>query len=208
MTASSSFQSNQDESLWDSSFPVWEYDSFFVGIPVSQFGHRTASSSFQSNQDESLFSQFGNRTASSSFQSNQDESLCDSSFPVWEYDRFFVVPIKPGLITLWFQFPSLGIGQLLRRFNQTRMNHFVIPVSQFGNMTASSSFQSNQDESLCDSSFPVWEYDSFFVVIPVSQFGNRTVALSFQSNQDESLCDSSFAVWEYDSFFIVPIKPG
>jgi len=82
----------------------------------------------------------------------------------------------------WFQFPSLGIGELLRRSNQTgwislwealfgyikwwritrKLNKFhriwdeeviplsnqVIPVSQFGNSTASSSFQSNQDESL------------------------------------------------------------
>ena len=29
------------------------------------------------------------------------------------------------------------------------LSNQVIPVSQFGNMTASMSFQSNQDESLC-----------------------------------------------------------
>ncbi|WZZ88630.1 hypothetical protein YC2023_117209 [Brassica napus] len=248
MTTSLSFKSNQDESRCDLSFPVWEYDNFIVilikpgriammnrdVIPVFLFGNMTTSLSFKSNQDESRCDPsfpvweydnfivilikpgriammnrdvipvflFGNMTTSLSFKSNQDESRCDLSFPVWEYDNFIVILIKPGRIAM--------------------MNRDVIPVFLFGNMTTSLSFKSNQDESRCDPSFPVWEYDNFVVilikpgriamknrdVIPVFLFGNMTTSLSFKSNQDESRCDLSFPVWEYDNFIVILIKPG
>ena len=84
----------------------------------------------------------------------------------------------------------------------------VIPASQFWNSTASLSFQSNLDESLCEKlyfgyikwcritrnlnkSHRSWEEEVIPLsnqVIPVSQFGNSTASSSVQSNQDESHC--------------------
>ncbi|KAL0642231.1 hypothetical protein Bca4012_102702 [Brassica carinata] len=103
---------------------------FQISDSSSQFGNSTASSSFQSNQDESLCDSsfpFGNSTASSSFQSNQDESLCK----------------KLDLDTKLNKSHRSWHEEVIPLSNQ------VIPVSRFGNSTASSSFQSNQDESLC-----------------------------------------------------------
>ena len=80
-------------------------------------------------------SQSGNRTVSPSFQSKQDESLCkkldlDTSRG-GESPGSWINLIGVGMKKLshfqirWFQLSSLGIGQLLRRSNQNRMNHYI-----------------------------------------------------------------------------------
>ncbi|KAL0641490.1 hypothetical protein Bca4012_103393 [Brassica carinata] len=80
-------------------------------------------------------SQFGNSTASSSFQSNQDESLCEK--------------LDLGYIKWWRITMKLNKSHRSWHEEVIPLSNQVIPVSQFGNSTASSSFQSNQDESIC-----------------------------------------------------------
>ncbi|WZZ88631.1 hypothetical protein YC2023_117210 [Brassica napus] len=229
MTTSLSFKSNQDESRCDPSFPVWEYDNFIVilikpgriamknrdVIPVFLFGNMTTSLSFKSNQDESRFFLFGNMTTSLSFKSNQDESRCDLSFPVWEYDNFIVILIKPGRIAMKNRDeesrcdPSFPVWEYVNFFvilikpgRIAMENRDVIPVFLFGNMTTSLSFKSNQDESRCDLSFPVWEYDNFIVILI------KPGRIAMKNRDEESRCDPSFPVWEYDNFLVILIKPG
>ncbi|WZZ88632.1 hypothetical protein YC2023_117211 [Brassica napus] len=217
MTTSLSFKSNQDESRCDPSFPVWEYDNFFIIlIKPGRIGVM--------NRDVILVFLFGNMTTSLSFKSNQDESRCDPSFPVWEYDNFFIILIKPGRIgvfPVWeydnFFAILIKTGRiaifpvweydnffviLIKPGRIAMMNRDVIPVFLFGNMTTSLSFKSNQDESRCDPSFPVWEYDNFFIILI------KPGRIGVKNRDDESRCDPSFPVWEYDNLFVILIKPG
>ncbi|WZY86835.1 hypothetical protein YC2023_033219 [Brassica napus] len=140
-----------DESRCDPSFHVWEYDSFLV-IPIKP-GLIAIFLVILINQDESRCDPSFPVLEYDSFLViliNQDESRCDPSFPVWEYDNFLVILIKPGLIAIF----------LVILINQDESRFFL-----FRNMTTSLSFSSNQDESRCDPSFPVWEYDSFLVIL-------------------------------------------
>ncbi|WZZ88628.1 hypothetical protein YC2023_117207 [Brassica napus] len=251
MTTSLSFKSNQDESRCDPSFPVWEYDNFFIilikpgrigvknrdeesrcdpSFPVWEYDNffvilikpgRIAMKNRDDEEAVPLSNQVipvflvGNMTTSLSFKSNQDESRCDPSFPVWEYDNFIVILIKPGRIAMKNRDeesrcdPSFPVWEydnffviLIKPGRIAMKNRHVIPVVLFGNMTTSLSFKSNQDESRCDPSFPVWEYDNFFIILI------KPGRIGVKNRDEESRCDPSFPVWEYDNFFVILIKPG
>ena len=77
-----------------------------------------------------------------------------------------------------FQFPSLGIGQLLRRSNNTRMNHVVRSLIWIHKVVEND--QEVEKDLIGAGKEEVIPLSN--QLIPVSQFGNKTTSSSFQSN--------------------------